>query len=317
MAPKGPRHVQWDDASRFWGFYLHGSCRDVDWDLLESAIWNVPAVSWNACKAPQGRQLGIFSELTSYLSHDDRRNAVIGLQEVQRWSTHRQEFRSHILLTGPKSDCGIIVPASTNSFISFTYFGDRFCMVQIKCLLFISAHLVGWNGKDPEARESIHQIIDISLSRKRIWETSSKSKLEIILFIDANVTLPENRWAEGELGEPGEQAWAITGATVLDPKQNHKASSREAVLALFETLGLSAVNTFASIDNPAKKKELATWIRRRKRKKDKVTDKYEDDGISPTPKSKGKKKFMKAKAKTKTKASHDNEENKKIKDCFS
>ena len=105
-------------------------------------------------------------------------------------------------------------------------FGDRFCIVQIKCLLFISTHLVGWNGKDPEARETIHQITDISLSRKRIWETSSQSKLEIILFIDANVTLPENRWAEGEHGEPGDQAWAITAVMVLDPKQNHKASSR-------------------------------------------------------------------------------------------
>ena len=193
--------------------------------------------------------VGICAELWTTITGELLRNAIVALQEVKSWSIHRQEHHTHSLIKGKSSDCGIIVPNATMKFICFTAFHERYCIVQIQNILIISVHLVRWNKTGNPVLDLLQEIISLVNLRKAIWENQSSLPLDAILCIDANTSVPADRWAErDENGELGELTWRITGGAVLPPKNHNRPAHREAFLSFLEALDMYAVNTF---ENPA------------------------------------------------------------------
>ena len=100
---KPPKWLRRDrgDESSLWGWKLLTSMMGPDVDIhlwvdgeVTLAKWDLPVVSWNACKAPQLRQLGILPELWSVVPKHMGSDVAVALSEIKNGlcigkNTHR------------------------------------------------------------------------------------------------------------------------------------------------------------------------------------------------------------------------------------
>ena len=206
--------------------------------LGKQRVKTMCVMSWNV-GYHRGVQVFEGALLAAYRHIDTARRApfVLLLQECGHWGSASGQLYTHVvqhqrfqtlLYSEEGSDCAIAIPAAWAPQIRYSHFGNDFCVLAIGSFILLSAHLLDVSIDEGRADvvffESMHHI---SVIKTRF----PSLRFELILGVDANVTLP---------GGHG----TVTGMNVRTPLPSHTPLKQRQVLSWLEGLEAKLWNTF-------------------------------------------------------------------------
>ena len=131
------------------------------------------------------------------------------------------------------SDCGILLPRPFHSLVRREAHGDYWSGILLGSVVFLSAHIIEHCKEDGFAPTLFQETVEfINVCKNMV----TGLKLEVVLAMDSNVTLPARHAA-------------TTGGGVLRPLKSHSQAMIHQVLSWMQLLGVRALNTFEQNTN--------------------------------------------------------------------